>query len=172
MKHQQNTFPSAAQMPQKTGVLTAAKEIALRSRKKTGVLSRESKAYSTEYTDEVIRQSASLFALVNEAIIAKTVDGTITLWNQAAERMFGYSAAEIVGQSTRVLFPSDRAKETEDILARTSLGERIKPFETVCLRKDGRLLDVSVAVSPLKNQTGQIIGSSKILRDLTEFNRV
>ena len=172
MKNQQNTFPNTAQLPQKTSVLTAAKEIALRSRKKTGPLARAGKTQATEYADEVIRQSASLFDLVNEAIIAKAADGTITLWNPAAERMFGYSAAEIVGRSTSVLFPSDRVKETEEILARTSLGERIQPFETVCLRKDGRLVDVSVAVSPLKNQTGQIIGSSKILRDLTEFNRV
>ncbi len=96
----------------------------------------------------------------------------MTLWNPAAERMFGYSASEVVGRSTNMLFPSDRIQEAEENLARTIQGERVNPFETVFLRKDGRPLDVSVTLSPLKNETGKIIGSSKILRDLTEFNRI
>jgi PAS domain S-box-containing protein len=112
------------------------------------------------------------FDLVNDAIIGKSLDGTITQWNAAAERMFGYSAKEIVGRSMRVLFPSDRLEEADDILARAKLGISIQSFETVRLCKDGRPLDVAVTVSPLKNETGKIIGSSKILRDVTEYNRV
>ncbi len=132
---------------------------------------RESETNSFENAGEFIRHSASLLDLVNDAIIAKTMDETITLWNPAAERMFGYSAGEIVGKSTKVLLPADRLKEAEEILARVRQGERIDPFETVFIRKDGRPLDVSVTISPLKNETGKIIGSSKILRDITEFNR-
>jgi PAS domain S-box-containing protein len=139
------------------------KQVALHSGEQTN---------GTIHADEIIRQSGSLLDLVNDAIIAKAVDGTITAWNAAAERMFGYSASEIVGRSTDVLFPADRRKEAEEILARTSQGESIAAFETVFLRKDGRPLDVSVTISPLKNEVGTIIGSSKILRDLTEFNRV
>jgi PAS domain S-box-containing protein len=110
--------------------------------------------------------------LVNDAIIAKSLDGTITQWNAAAERMFGYSAKEIVGRPMTLLFPPDRFQEAEDILARANQGVSIQTFETVRLRKDGRPLDVAVTVAPLKNETGQVIGSSKILRDLTEVNRV
>jgi PAS domain S-box-containing protein len=122
--------------------------------------------------DDLIRQTVSLFDLVNDAIIAKTMDGKITRWNQAAERMFGYSAAEVMGRSSNVLYPTDRIEEAESLMTRTTLGEKVNPFETICLRKDGKPLDVFVTLSPLTNATGKIIGSSKILRDLTEFNRV
>ncbi len=121
---------------------------------------------------EIFRQTGALLDLVNDAIIAKSVDGTITSWNAAAERMFGYSAAEIMGRSTNVLFPADRVSEADEILARTKNGESIATFETVFIRKDGRPLDVAVTITPLKDEVGKIIGSSKILRDLTEFNRV
>jgi PAS domain S-box-containing protein len=121
---------------------------------------------------ELLQQTGTLLDLINDAIIAKSVDGTITSWNAAAERMFGYSASEVMGRSTNVLFPPDRLKEAEEMLARTHQGESIAAFETVFIRKDGRPLDVSVTITPLKNEVGKIIGSSKILRDLTEFNRV
>jgi PAS domain S-box-containing protein len=148
------------------------KDVLSKNQKKNGLGSSESAVPSFQYAEEFMRQTASLFDLVNDAIIAKTLDGTITQWNPAAERMFGYSAAEIVGRSMKILFPSDRIKEAEEMLVRTNQGESIRPFETVRLRKDGRPLDVSVTISPLKNEMGKIIGSSKILRDLTEFNRV
>ena len=141
-------------------------------RKKNGTTPGDSDLPDSESASQIVHQASSLFDLVNDAIIAKTVDGTITAWNPAAERMFGYSAAEIVGRSTNVLFPADRLKESEDMMARTCKGESIASFETVFLRKDGRPLDVSVTISPLKNETGKIIGSSKILRDVTEYNRV
>jgi PAS domain S-box-containing protein len=148
------------------------KEVTSKSRKKTSPLPRISKASPDQQPDETIRQWASLFDQVNDAIIAKSMDGRITMWNPAAERMFGYSASEIMGRSTSVLFPSDRIKEAEDAVARAGRGEKVQPLETVCLRKDGRPLDVSLAVTPLINKTGQIIGSSKILRDVTEYNRI
>jgi len=148
------------------------KEASSKTRKKTGPLPRTAQEPGAVTPDEVIRQWASLFDELNDAIIAKTIDGRITAWNPAAERMFGYSAAEIVGRSSNVLFPTDRIKEADDAVARASKGERVQPLETICLRKDGRSLEVCLAVTPLRNNLGQIIGASKILRDVTEFNRV
>jgi len=147
------------------------KEVSLKSRKKTSPAARAAKAPADVSPDETIRQWAGLFDQINDAILAKTLDGRITAWNSAAERMFGYSASEIIGRSTNVLFPSDRVKEADEAVARANQGER-SPLETVCLRKDGRQLEVSIAVTPLRSKTGQIIGSSKILRDVTEYNRV
>ncbi len=148
------------------------KEATSKHRKKTGPLPRAAKAKAGQGLDETIRQWAALFDQVNDAIIAKSLDGRITMWNPAAERMFGYAASEIMGRSTSLLFPSDRVKEAEEAVARAGRGEAVQPLETVCLRKDGRPLDVSIAVTPLKSKSGEIIGSSKILRDVTEFNRV
>ena len=147
------------------------KEVSLKSRKKTGPIARPTRATADGSPDETIRQWAALFDQVNDAILAKTLDGRITAWNSAAERMFGYSAAEIIGRSTNVLFPSDRVKEADEAVARANQGER-SPLETICLRKDGRQLEVSIAVTPLRSKSGQIIGASKILRDVTEYNRV
>jgi PAS domain S-box-containing protein len=172
MKNHQDALTNSSLFEDRNADLNGTRSIPAKSRKRSSDVLRVGKVHSTDYADELIRQSASLFNLVSDAIIAKTVDGKITLWNLGAEQMFGYSAEEIMGRSTKVLFPSDRLKEAEEMLARTIQGERVKPFETVCLRKDGRLLDVSVAFSPVTNETGKIIGSSKILRDLTEFNRV
>ena len=153
---------------------TATRELmkeSLKSRKKTGPIPRPTKATADVSPDETIRQWAALFDQVNDAILAKTLDGRITAWNSAAERMFGYSASEIIGRSTNVLFPSDRVKEADEAVVRANQGER-SPLETICLRKDGRQLEVSIAVTPLRSKTGQIIGASKILRDVTEYNRV
>ncbi len=147
------------------------KEVSLKSRKKTSSVARPAKAAADVSPDETIRQWAGLFDQINDAILAKTLDGRITAWNSAAERMFGYSASEIIGRSTNVLFPSDRVKEADEAVARANQGER-SPLETVCLRKDGRQLEVSIAVTPLRSKTGQIIGASKIVRDVTEYNRV
>jgi PAS domain S-box-containing protein len=148
------------------------KEVSSKTRKKTGPLLRELNTAPVVAADEMIRQWALLFDQVNDAIIAKSVDGRITAWNHAAERMFGYSASEIIGRSTNVLFPTDRIKEADDAVVRASQGERLQPLETVCLRKDGRSLDVSIAITPLRSKSGEVIGASKILRDVTEYNRV
>jgi two-component system cell cycle sensor histidine kinase/response regulator CckA len=146
----------------------------LKVRKKSHLAASSDKADAAPVLDGLFKKSKTVpfFDLVNDAIITRNLHGTVTMWNPAAEKMFGYSASEIVGRSTKILFPTDRIKEAEEILERTKKGEAIRPFETVFLRKDGRPLDVSVTISPLKNETGKIIGSSKILRDLTEFNRI
>ena len=89
-------------------------------------------------------------------------------WNKSAERIFGYSAEEIVGQSIAKLFPPDRLDEEAQILARLQRGERVDHFETQRQRKDGKLIDVSLTISPIRNADGAIVGASKIARDVTE----
>jgi len=120
---------------------------------------------------ELKRLSARMTAIVSssyDAIVTKTLDGTITGWNESAERVFGYSEKEIVGQSIRRLIPPDRQQEEDEIIARLLRGEVIKSFETVRLTKDGHLIDVSVTISPLRDGRGKLIGASKVARDISE----
>jgi PAS domain S-box-containing protein len=102
-----------------------------------------------------------------DAIVTKNLEGVITSWNAAAQQMFGYSADEMVGQSIRRIIPQDRQFEEDEILARLRRGERIDHFETIRVTKDGRYLNISVTISPLRDASGQIIGASKIARDIT-----
>jgi two-component system, LuxR family, sensor kinase FixL len=110
---------------------------------------------------------ASIVESSNDAIIGKTLDGTINAWNTAAERMFGYTAAEMGGRSITVLFPPDRLDEEREFLARIARGERIEHYETVRRRKDGSEVTVSVSISPIRNRHGEIIGAAKFARDIT-----
>jgi PAS domain S-box-containing protein len=107
----------------------------------------------------------------NDAIITKALDGTITSWNRAAEQLFGYSAQEAVGRPVDIIVPRDRRAEIHNILDRVSRGERIEQYETSRVRKDGRVLDVSISVSPIRSASGEIIGASKSARDITESKR-
>jgi PAS domain S-box-containing protein len=107
----------------------------------------------------------------NDAIITKSLEGTITGWNSAAERLFGYVAAEVVGKSIEIIVPPDRVAEVHDALRRVSSGERIEHNETVRLRKDGSPIEVSLSVSPIKNVSGTIIGAAKTARDITPSKR-
>jgi len=111
---------------------------------------------------------ASIVETSDDAIISKTLESVITSWNNAAERMFGYTAEEMVGESIYKLIPVDRHDEEPRILSRLSKGDRVEHFETKRLTKDGRLIDVSLTISPLKDPQGNIIGLSKIARDITE----
>jgi two-component system sensor histidine kinase VicK len=116
-------------------------------------------------------KSAMLAAIVassNDAIISKNFDSIITSWNDAAERLFGYTAAEMIGESILKLIPPDRLEEEPQILGRLRRGERVVHFETKRRTKDGSLLDVSLTISPVKDALGQVIGLSKIARDITE----
>jgi PAS domain S-box-containing protein len=107
----------------------------------------------------------------DDAIISKTLDGIITSWNAGAQRIFGYAAEEAVGRPITILIPSDRQDEESRIIERLSRGKSVHHFETVRLRKDGRQIDVSLTISPIKDAHGQIIGVSKIARDITERKR-
>ncbi|WP_207905068.1 PAS domain S-box protein [Novosphingobium sp. PhB165] len=115
--------------------------------------------------------SAKLAAIVEsseDAIVSKSLDGTIMSWNESAQRLFGYTADEVIGRPITLLIPEDRLHEEDEILARIRAGERIEHFETVRRRKDGSPLDVSLSVSPIRDETGNVIGASKIARDIGE----
>jgi PAS domain S-box-containing protein len=121
--------------------------------------------------EEALHQSqARLAAIVtssDDAIVGKTLEGIITSWNEAAERMSGYSASEMIGQSIRRLIPTDRQVEEDRFLSQIAHGERVSHYETVRNRKNGQTIDVSVTVSPMRDAAGQIIGASTIVRDIT-----
>lgn len=114
---------------------------------------------------------ASIVASSDDAIVSKNLDGIITSWNQSAERIFGYSAAEAVGRSITLIIPPERQSEEADILARIRRGEPIDHFQTVRVRKDGALIDVSVTISPVRDASGRVVGASKVARDITEKKR-
>ena len=103
--------------------------------------------------------------------MSKNLNGTITSWNKAAERVFGYSAREAIGQPITLVIPEERHNEEREILTRIRRGERIDHFETVRQRKDGGLIAVSLTVSPVKDASGKIVGASKIARDITDQKR-
>jgi PAS domain S-box-containing protein len=106
-----------------------------------------------------------------DAIITKQLDGTITGWNHAAELLFGYSATEAIGQSIDLIVPDQRRDEVHDILRRVGHGERFDQYETVRTAKDGRRIDISLSVSPVKSPSGQIVGAAKVARDITARKR-
>lgn len=114
---------------------------------------------------------AAIVQSSDDAIVAKDLNGVIQSWNAGAERMFGYSSAEIVGKPVMTLIPPDRPDEEANILARLRRGERVDHFETVRVTKDGRLINVSVTISPIRDSSGSVIGASKVARDITERKR-
>jgi len=107
----------------------------------------------------------------NDPIISKNLTGNITTWNAAAQRLFGYSAEEAIGQPITIIIPPALYEEENEILKQLRAGERIESHETVRLTREGRLLDVSITISPVRRADGKIIGGSKILRDITESKR-
>jgi PAS domain S-box-containing protein len=113
------------------------------------------------------RHFAAIVESSDDAIISKDLNGTILSWNPSAERLFGYTAAEIIGRSIRVIIPADRQSEEDRVLAAVRRGEAVEHFETIRLRKDGTLVPISLTVSPIRSSTGEITGASKIARDLS-----
>lgn len=111
---------------------------------------------------------AAIIENSDDVILSKTLDGVITSWNPAAERMFGYSAREAIGQSITIIIPQDRLHEEREILAKIRVGERVDHFRTTRQRRDGSLVDVSVTVSAVRDSAGMVQGASKIIRDITE----
>ena len=114
---------------------------------------------------------AAIVEFSDDAIVSKNIDGIIQTWNRGAERLFGYEAEEVIGKPVSILIPPDRQDEEPEILDRIRRGDHVAPYETVRMRKDGSLLDVSLTVSPLKDARGKVIGASKIARDITEKRR-
>lgn len=121
--------------------------------------------------EETDRRLALIVESTDDAIIAKTLDGTILTWNGGAERLYGYSAEEAVGKSISILAPPDFHDELPQILARIRQGKRIRHYETTRIAKDGRRIEVSLCVSPLTNSQGTVVGASTIARDITERKR-
>jgi PAS domain S-box-containing protein len=121
--------------------------------------------------EEVKARLAAIVESSQDAIVSKTLDGVIRTWNAGAERLFGYSAEEAVGQPITLIIPPERQDDERAILERLCRGERIEHFETVRVAKDGRRLEISLSISPLRDAHGRIIGASKVARDITERKR-
>ncbi|HEV7682135.1 MAG TPA: PAS domain S-box protein [Pyrinomonadaceae bacterium] len=115
-----------------------------------------------------LRRLGAIVESSDDAIISKDLNAIINSWNRGAERVFGFTAAEAIGRPITILIPADRQNEETEILGRIKRGDRIDHFETVRMRKDGSLIAVSITISPIKNDRGEIIGASKIARDITE----
>jgi PAS domain S-box-containing protein len=117
------------------------------------------------------RRLAAIVESSDDAIVSKTLEGIITSWNRGAEKIFGYTPAEAIGQHISLIIPLERRAEEDDVLAHLRRGEKIDHFETERQTKDGRRLNISLTVSPIKDSTGRIIGASKVARDITERKR-
>jgi len=115
---------------------------------------------------------AAIVESTDDAIVGKTLDSVIRTWNAGAQRVFGYTADEIIGQSVLALIPPELHDEEREIIERLSKKERVENYETVRLRKDGRRIEVSMTVAPILDERGTVIGASKIARDVTEANRL
>ncbi len=122
--------------------------------------------------DKAIGLLAAIVDSSDDAIVSKMLDGTITSWNASAERLFGYIESEAVGQHISLIIPVDRRDEETVIIERISRGERIEHFDTVRIRKDGKLLDISLTISPIRDANGRVVGASKIARDITERKQI
>src|ERR1044072_6087415 len=114
---------------------------------------------------------AAIVEFSDDAIVSKDLNGIITSWNRAAERMFGFTAADVIGRSIKVIVPPDRFPEEDHVLSEIRAGRAVDHFETIRIRKDGTELHVSLTVSPIRDVSGRVIGASKIARDITERRR-
>jgi PAS domain S-box-containing protein len=135
-----------------------------------GTLRRQA-ASERDYYGERERLFSAVVECSNDAIITKSLDGIVTAWNRAAEELFGYTAAEVVGKHIRAIVPPERRDEMYDVLERIAQGETIEAYETQRLHKSGRVVDVMLTIGAIRSTSGQIIGASKIARDLTENKR-
>jgi PAS domain S-box-containing protein len=114
------------------------------------------------------KQMAAIVSSSDDAIVGKNLEGVIRSWNQGAERLFGYTAEEAIGKHITLIIPADRREEETAILARLRNGERVDHFETIRMRKNGSLVNISLTVSPIKDDRGRVVGASKVARDITE----
>ena len=135
-----------------------------------------SRCFTLDITDrrraeEATRLLAAIVSASDDAIVGKTLDGTILSWNAGAERLFGYTADQAVGRSIDMIIPPDLQHEERMILARLARGERLDHFETVRVTRDGRRMDISLTVSPLLDESGRVVGASKVARDITGQKR-
>jgi PAS domain S-box-containing protein len=120
-----------------------------------------------KFSEETRGRLAAIVATSTDAIVSKTLDGLVTSWNAAAETLFCYTAAEMIGQPISRIIPAEKAAEEKEIIARVSGGERIAHFDTVRLTREGKAVEVSISISPIRDVDGVIVGASKIVRDIT-----
>src|SRR5688500_5870992 len=125
-----------------------------------------------ESQEQTQARLAAIVANSDDAIVSKNLDGIVQSWNAAAERIFGFTAEEMIGQPILAIIPPERHHEEPAILDRLKRGERVDHFETIRQRKDGRLIHVSVTISPIRDATGRVIGASKIARDITMLKQM
>src|SRR5438445_817216 len=135
-------------------------------------MSRPERFFDDRSNDDLRGHFAAIVDSADEAIVTKTLDGIITSWNRAAERIFGWTAAEAIGRHITLIIPRERHTEEDEVLARIRRGEKIDHFETVRVTKDGQLLNISLTGSPVKDGTGRIVGASQIARDVTDRRRL
>jgi len=154
-------------------VLSAIRDISARKRIEEELrrANLELQEITAQQIGEYRSRLASIIDSSEDAILSKTLDGTITSWNKGAERIYGYKPEEVIGKRISILAPGDRADEITEILAKIARGETLEHYESVRVTKDGRRVDVSISVSPLRNARGQIIGASAIARDITAQKR-
>jgi PAS domain S-box-containing protein len=131
----------------------------------------EAKAATSGQQEEAMIRLAAIVQSSDDAIISKTLEGRVTSWNLSATRMFGYSPEEIIGRSIAVIIPGDRLREEEMVLSMIRRGEPVEHFRTIRLHKNGSTIPISLTVSPIRNTAGQVVGASKIARDITESVR-
>ncbi len=124
-----------------------------------------------KHAEEVAQRLAAIVESSDDAIMTKNLDGIIATWNKGAERVFGYTADEIIGKPVLLLIPEEQRDEEPLILSRIRKGERIDHYETIRRRKDGTLIDISLTVSPVRGRDGKVIGASKVARDISELKR-
>ena len=150
------------------GSITNAAELA------SAVISCDKAGFSMPYNFPIAADAylAAIIASSDDAIISKDLNGIVTSWNPAAERMFGFSAGEMIGTSITRIIPHERMSEEDFVLSRVRAGLRVEHFETVRQRKDGSSIEISLTVSPIRDDGGVIVGASKIARDVTERNRL
>src|SRR5580765_1740825 len=118
--------------------------------------------------EEALARLAAIVESSHDAIVSKTLTGIIQSWNSGAERLFGYKAHEAIGKPITLIIPPERHDEEQEILARLARGERVEHFETVRISKQGRRIDISLTVSPVRDRTGRIVGASKVARDISD----
>ena len=142
------------------------------ARQSADLIERTNKAEAAlRESEERFRQLASIVEFSDDAIISKNLNSIILTWNKGAERLFGYSASEVIGKPVTILMPPERLDEESAILERIRCGERVEHYETVRCRKDGSLVDISLTVSPIRNAHGKVVAASKIARDITDRKR-
>jgi PAS domain S-box-containing protein len=159
--------PLNAEEQWQLSALTDQAAIALRNARLYAMEAAEG-ARARDVSQIALLRLAAIVESSDDAIASKDLNGIINSWNKGAERILGYTAAEIIGKPVTILIPADRLQEETEILDRIRRGQRIEHFETVRRRKDGSLINVSLAVSPIKNEDGEVIGASKIARDITD----